>query len=258
MFFILSKLLAFLLRPIVWVFFLLLASLWVKKAKTRRRLLWSSLIVLFLFSNGFLFNLLVRWWEQPASATTRFDPQKTYPVAILLGGYSELSAPEHGQLHHLSASGNRFHQALQLYERGIFKTWLLSGGSGQLLNNKKKEALLVKDLLLKLGVDTSDILVEANSRNTHENALFSKKVMDEKFPETEALLITSAWHMPRAKACFEKEGLSVIPFRTDFKSKKIAWQPEKILLPDTGALKNWELLIKEWVGYLVYWFTGYL
>ncbi len=258
MFFILSKLLAFLLRPIVWVFFLLLGSLWVKTGKRRKRLLWTGLIVLYLFSNSFLFNLFVRWWEQPSSVETRFSSSGNYELAIVLGGYSELSALGNQELHHLSGSGNRFHQALQLFERGVFKSWLLSGGSGRLLSNEKKEAPLVRELLLQLGVEPSNIIVEEKSRNTHENALFSKRIVQDQFPDAQVLLITSAWHMPRAKACFEKEGIDVVPFCTDYKSKKVVFRPEKLLLPDAGALKDWELLIKEWVGYLVYRIKGYL
>lgn len=254
MFFILSKLLAFLLRPINWIFFLLIAALWWKKK--RKKLIWLNVVCLFFFSNAFLFNLTISWWEMDTPEVVY--QADTMDVAILLGGYSDMNVAEAPHLHHLSGSGNRFHLAMQLYRQGKFKKWLLSGGSGRLWGEQKKESLMVKDLLVRLGVDPSDILVEAQSRNTHENAVFSKEKLDEVYPNGRYLLITSAWHMPRALACFEKEGIAVIPFCTDYKGRTIEFRPEKILLPHAGTLNDWDFLIKEWVGYLVYWMRGYL
>ncbi len=254
MFFILSKLLAFLLRPINWIFFLLIGSLWWKKK--RKKLLWINLVVFFLFSNAFLFNLAVSWWE--VDTPDILESETTYDVAILLGGYSDLQITQAKGLHHLSGSGNRFHLAMQLYKEGKFKKWLLSGGSGRLWDSEKQEAIFVQDLLIRLGVDKQDIILEPLSRNTHENAFFSKQKLEEHHPKGRFLLITSAWHMPRARACFDKEGVEVTPFCTDYKGKKIEFRPEQILLPNAGTLNDWDFLIKEWVGYLVYWMKGYL
>jgi uncharacterized SAM-binding protein YcdF (DUF218 family) len=254
MFFILSKLLAFLLRPITWIFILLVGSVWWKKK--RKKLLWINLAVFFLFSNAFLFNMAVRWWEVDTPEV--FNDTDTYDVAILLGGYSDLNLSSATDLHHLSASGNRFHLAMQLYQQGKFKKWLLSGGSGRLWDQEKQEAIFVQDLLIRLGVDKNDIIIDPLSRNTHENAHFSRQKLEEYSPDGRYLLITSAWHMPRALACFEKEGLNVTPFSTDFKGKKVEFRPEPLLIPNAGTLHNWDFLIKEWVGYLVYWMKGYL
>jgi uncharacterized SAM-binding protein YcdF (DUF218 family) len=210
----------------------------------------------FLFSNAFLFNMAVRWWEVDTPEV--FNDTDTYDVAILLGGYSDLNLSNATDLHHLSASGNRFHLAMQLYQQGKFKKWLLSGGSGRLWDQEKQEAIFVQDLLIRLGVDKNDIIIDPLSRNTHENAHFSRQKLEEYSPDGRYLLITSAWHMPRALACFEKEGLNVTPFSTDFKGKKVEFRPEPLLIPNAGTLHNWDFLIKEWVGYLVYWMKGYL
>jgi len=256
MFFILSKLLAFLLRPVNWIFFLLLGSLFFKKEKRKKRLLISAVTLFFFFSNAFIFNLVIRWWEKETPEV--FYQTDNYDVAVLLGGYSDMNVKAKGDLHHLSGSGNRFHHALQLYQTGKFKKWLLSGGSGRLLDQEEKEAGLVHELLIRLGVDEKDILVEDQSRNTRENALFSKKILEQQNLGNNYLLITSAWHMPRARACFEKVGLQVTPYCTDYKGKKIEFRPEPILLPNAGTLNDWDFLIKEWVGYLVYWMKAYL
>lgn len=254
MFFILSKLLAFLLRPINWIFFLLIGSLFF--GKKRKKLLWINLVVFFIFSNAFLFNLAVRWWEMDTPAI--LENPDTYDVAILLGGYSDLNLTSAREMHHLSGSGNRFHLAMQLYKSGKFKKWLLSGGSGRLWDSEKQEAVMVQDLLIRLGVDKQDIIIEPLSRNTYENAVFSRQKLEEHHPNGRYLLVTSAWHMPRALACFKAQDIQVTPFCTDYKGKKVEFRPEPLLLPDAGTLHDWDFLIKEWVGYLAYWMKGYL
>ncbi len=257
MFFILSKLLSFLLRPIIWVLILFIGGLWTKKPKRKKKLLLLAFLTFYFFSNAFLFNLVVHWWETD-NPEVFFAKENTFDVAILLGGYSDMGVEVKGGIHHLSGAGNRFHHALQLYKDGKFNYWLLTGGSGRLLGAEKKEADEVRDLLIQLGVEESKIIVENQSRNTRENAIYSKKILEEQFPEQDYLLISSAWHMPRAQACFEKIGLKVQPYSSDFKSKKIEFRPEPILLPNAGTLADWDLLIKEWIGYLVYKLKGFL
>jgi len=114
------------------------------------------------------------------------------------------------------------------------------------------EAPLVRDYLLQVGVPDSAIWVEDRSRNTLENAAFSKAIVDQRMPGATCLLITSGWHMPRALPCFERIGLHCAPFGTDFLAETSGGNPFKWIEPSWYALMKWELLTKEWIGYVVY------
>ena len=120
-------------------------------------------------------------------------------------------------------------------------------------------ALKVAPFLLEMGVRQEDILLESNSRNTHENALFSKQFIDSlQLNAPKLLLITSASHMPRSMACFRKVGLKVQAFPAHFVGEKPSWKADYWLTPDSKAFMNWESIIKEWIGYVVYSLQGYI
>jgi uncharacterized SAM-binding protein YcdF (DUF218 family) len=94
--------------------------------------------------------------------------------------------------------------------------------------------------------------VEPDSRNTAENAVFSKHLLDSIMPSSSRrLLITSAWHLPRASLCFQQAGLSCDLFGADYISENRRANWAKWLEPDWEALLKWEILVKEWVGYAV-------
>jgi len=117
--------------------------------------------------------------------------------------------------------------------------------------------------LFKLfGVPETALLLEPQALNTYENALFSKKILQEQQIKT-SLLITSAFHMPRAQLIFEKLGLKVIPAPTDFRTPSITSHPPLRaillgLLPDAKYLENTTLDLKEYLGLGIYKLRGWL
>ncbi|MBK8567502.1 MAG: YdcF family protein [Saprospiraceae bacterium] len=147
--------------------------------------------------------------------------------------------------------------AYQLYKTGKVKKLLLTGGSGDILQKNPSEGEEMRKFLLDIGVPESDIIVEGGSRNTWENAVFSKQMLDEKHPNERYLLITSAWHMRRSIGCFEKAGVAFTPFSVDFLSERDRWAPENCLVPDRIGFYLWEMMIKEWVGCIMYRLKGY-
>ena len=249
MFFLFSKLLAIFLKPLNIILFIGIAALFTReKQRKMRRFCWM-LLVLVLFSNQWIINALAKKWE-----TARYSPEDLeypYDIGILLGGYSKVNrnTPK-GQVSFFLS--DRLTTTLQLYKMGKIKRILLSGGAGKLVGRERSEAPLVRDYLLKIGIPDSAILVEDRSRNTRENALFSKEIIDRVLPGARCLIITSAWHMRRAQPCFERVGIACAPFGTDFLSENSDGNPFKWLEPSWSALLKWELLLKEWVGYVVY------
>ncbi len=254
MFFILSKVLYFLIVPLNWVVGLLLYSVFSKNAKWKKRCRNLAVIMIIFFSNHFIFNLVIKAWESDVVPVASLE---TYDVGIVLGGYSNFEIYPRDR-YNFSKRGNRLTQALELYHKGIFKKMLLTGGSGSILLDERSEAAEVESYLLLMGVKQEDIILEPESRNTHENALFTKNILDKDYPNAKCLLITSGFHMRRSRACYKKEGVEFTAFSTDVIGERVRFTPNTILWPNRDGFWRWEMLMKEWVGCVFYWIRGYI
>jgi uncharacterized SAM-binding protein YcdF (DUF218 family) len=119
---------------------------------------------------------------------------------------------------------------------------ILSGGAENL-----PDAEIMKSLLLDFGVDKRDILTEVKSRDTLENALYVKNLCDQKNYK-KLILITSAYHMPRAVELFKREGLDIIPYPTDFK-RDMKYNLYS-LLPKMSVLNDSVKALREYLALL--------
>lgn len=252
MFFVLSKLLFFLVTPIIWVFILLIWSLLSKNTKRKKKLLISALAVFYFFSNSFLLDEFSRWWETPPMIDAALE---TYDVAIVLGGYSSYNKV--AQRVTFKESSDRIVQAMRLYKLGIVKKILLNGGTGSLSEPELREATFIHQFLVENGIPAEDILTEPESKNTHENAVFAKEILMQNFPDGKYLLITSGYHMPRAIGCFDKVGLSYTPYPVDHFSGKRKFLFDHMFIPNAGAMIVWQSFLREVIGYIVYKVVGY-
>ena len=242
MFYIASKLLAFLIKPIIWVFILLISAL-IFKAK-RKKILIYTISIFWVFSNGFLADSCARLWEMP-----RFHPTETYDIGIVLGGIADYDKIT--KAHNFNKHADRIMDAQQLYHQGKIKKILISGGNGVLFNDGYIEANAMRDYLLLNQIPSEDILIENTSRNTKENAFNSAEILRKEYPKGKFLLITSANHMKRAQFCFEKAGIITTAFPTDCTTSYTNFGVEYMFLPRVNALEVWENLIHEWIGYTV-------
>lgn len=255
MFFILSKILAFLIHPLVWVLSTFLISRFTKRQKLKRWTRWITAGLLVVFTNTVIFSEFVRLWEPEGE---KIEEIGHYDVAIVLGGMAEYD----NNLDRLSIrrGGDRLWQAMHLYYLGKVDKILLSGDSGFVFDDGLKESIRFKSVLHDFGIPNEDILIDSLSKNTYQNAVESKRVLDQYPDLKEVLLVTSALHMPRSKACFEKVGFQNLgTFTTDHytgKTRGYSW--DQILIPNFSNITDWKRFNHEWVGYLVYWLMGYL
>ena len=256
MFFVFSKLLYFVLQPLNWLIVLPIFAIITKNARRKRRILRGCFFLLVVLTNPLISNRIFHAWEaEPVAMNTLRD---TFDVGIVLGGYTKGGTYATDRLV-LSQAGNRIVDAIFLYKRGLVKRLLITGGDGRLMGDSYPESYWVKNYLLEIGVKPEDILFEDQSRNTHENALFSKQLLDKQgFTNPKVLLLTSAFHIYRSQACFKKVGLNTQPFPTHFIAEKLTVQPQTWLTPNAELFNNWEMFLKEWVGYLVYKVQGYV
>ena len=212
--------------------------------------------MLILLTNGAVFQGVVHWWEPDPIATK--DLEKEYDFIILLGGYSDFQTAMGKSEFQLGLKGgNRLITALNLYNKGIGKKIILTGGSGKLLGDKYGEAEYVAPFLKTLGLPDSAFIVENKSRNTWENAIFSKQIVDSLKKDAKCLLVTSALHMPRSKACYDKAGLPTTIYPTDYYRQKHDNLVKLFLEPSSSKLFAWEALIHEWIGVITYKIKGY-
>lgn len=256
MFFALSKLLTFLIMPLSWIILLTAASFIIKQQRAKsilRKLIFGMLL---FFTNPLIVSGLLGWWEVPPVPYREI--KETYEVGVVLTGMADLEGVPDDRLH-FNQSVDRINHTIELYKKGYIRKILISGGSGSLLKPDLKEAPRLKAYAVNSGVSRDDIFVEPDSRNTYENASLSKAFLQEHgFADDTLLLISSAFHMKRASACFESQGLSHVPFSTGYKTRPLDWTPDQTFIPSLDAMAVWHLLIREWVGMLAYKFAGYI
>lgn len=253
MFFIVSKILSFLVSPFTWVFFLLLASWFVKSAKTSRQLLITAIFALYFFSNSFIVDEYSRAWEVKVDPNAK---KRTYEYGIVLGGIISGYVPSNEQIV-FNRGVDRIMQGIELYKQGIIKKIVFTGGSGSLVERNMIEANYIKQFLLKMGIPENDIIIENKSRNTYENAVFVKNIIGVDSSRTD-LLITSGYHMKRSIACFKKQGFIIQPYPSDLISGPRKYVFDHLFIPNFRSFEIWYVLIHEWIGYFAYWINGYI
>ena len=200
-----------------------------------------------------ILNQAFQLWEIPA---TKYEDLGQYDIGIVLGGM--VNHDRQFDRLQFKRGVDRVLQALELYKKGYIHKILFVGGSGSLVYKEDKEGVWVKKYLLTLGLPEEDILIESESRNTHENAMFSKKILEGQATPGKYLLITSAFHMRRSLGCFKKEGIEAQPYSTDRYSGPPKFDLDFLFIPDIEAVQGWGVLIHEIVGYWTYRASGHI
>jgi len=263
MFVFLSKFLPIFFYPLGLVCFLLIAAFFLrKKERTRNVLMAASIGILWLGGTSLVSINLAR------SLEWRYLPPKEVPsadVMVVLGGGTDANVyPRSGV--EINGAGDRVLYAARIYKEGKAKYILLSGGEITWMNaTSSTPADDMAEILEFMGVPKETLWLENKSQNTHENAVFSKAILDEKGIK-KVLLVTSAMHMPRAVALFQKIGLEVIPLPVDYSVTRadISWNSQDWLgqlfglLPSTGNLSATTNALKEYFGIFTYWLHGWL
>lgn len=216
--------------------------LWRKNKKKRERWIAAGVFlvttVFYLMStsyvSGLLMSSLENAYDQPA------NPQGD--VIVMLGGGATADTPNQGELGNLcSAPAGRLLTAAELY-RQLKVPVLVSGG--QVYEDSGAEALIASRELVRLGVPAEMILLEDQSLNTRQNALYSGRIMREN-DLSHPILVTSAFHMERSVLNFQKEGFDVMAFPTDYRyNRKQVFHYNK-LMPQTQALDDTVTVLRE-------------
>ena len=153
-------------------------------------------------------------------------------------------------------AADRFIQLTKLYHTGVVQNVIVTGGSPVIFGkNTVSEADQLHQQLLMQGIPDSSIIAENKSRNTFENAVNTKHILDSLKLSPPYVLITSAIHIPRAMAVFKKAGLDVIPYPSAYTQIEQKFNMNA-LIPSLDVLTDWNFFFKEIVGFTVYRITG--
>ncbi len=265
MFIFLSKFLPIFVYPLGLAIFLMVAAGFLgKRPSLQRALLGTAVLILWLSSTRPVAYALTRSLEQ------QYRPPAAWPTAeaiVVLGSGAEPHIPPRTTVE-VNKSGDRELLAAWLYRQGKADKIVVTGGVVPRMNPEgiPSSAESMAALLEMLGVPPEALVLESQSRNTYENALFTRQLLAET-GEERILLVTSATHMPRSVRLFMAQGFTVIPAAADFQVTDADWQllftPDlgvQMLnwLPEAGALHMTTSALKEYVGLLVYGWQGWL
>lgn len=241
----LSAVLSMILSPFNWVVLFLLLACFLKNKRLKRLSIISAIVLFIIFGNQALLDQYAKIWQPKP---TVLAPGSEYSCGIVPGGFASPDADANG---YFNATADRFIQAVKLYKTGHIKHILISGGNGKENEKSFREAAWVRGELVSVGIPDSVIFTEDKSNNTKENAIYSKQILDSLHLTPPYLLITSAFHMPRAALVFKKAGVDVVPFPCNYNIGRGSFSALD-LIPTPSTLLGWDSFLKEAVGYWWY------
>lgn len=262
MFVFLSKFLPLLVFPLgLALLILILGLIW---GRGRRLAILLAVVLLWLGSSRYVAYTLIRSLESrypPLAGSAQVD------AIVVLGGGTRGSDPPR-PMTEVNEAGDRLLYAAWLYHNAAADRVIVTGGSIEWLTPEgiDPEANDMSSIMLLLGVPARALRLEAESRNTFENALYTSRLLSEDGLD-HILLVTSAMHMPRSVPLFEAHGLRVTPAPTDFLVSDAEWNhlwrggvtvTLVNLLPNAEYLAYTSRAMKEYIGLFVYGLRGWL
>lgn len=256
MFFIISKLLDFLVTPLNWIILVFAFSfIFRKRPMLQKRLRICGFVMLLFFTNSFVADEALNIWEWKMAKEQQLD--SVYEAGIVLGGGMITYDIEY-QRNIFRQNTDRMLQALHLYKSGRIKKIIISSGAGSIIYTDIIESRLLKNYLLDIGIPDSAVIIDSVSNNTYENAIFTASIIQQHQLKGKFLLITSAFHMQRAAGCFRKAGINFTPYATNKMLGKRKFYLSHLFVPHHLNLEKWDKFFHEITGYLIYKMMGYL
>ena len=194
-------------------------------------------------------NLESRYPARPLNTIPRVD------CIVLLGGAVGPPLPPRLEIEFNEAI-DRVYKTAELYRKNKGETVIVSAGNQPWSESSWAEAELIRDLLVEWGVSSDSIMLEGSSRNTHENVIYSRNIINA-IGCVDTVLVTSAAHMPRAVAAFRSVNVEVIPVPVDFRVVNQSRITAMSFLPNAQSLAMTSEAIREWIGRIVYGWQGW-
>ncbi len=228
-------------------------------AYTQRRRLGLRLAtggLAFLLAAGFLplGNLAVLPLEDRFAGVDLPDRSEEVAGIIILGGFEDgwVSSGRGGLA--INEAGERLTEGVRLARRYPNARIVFTGGVAGLLATQAAAAEPIGKFLEDVGIDKARILLEDRSRNTYQNALFTRDMINPK-PGEMWLLVTSAYHTPRSVGVFRHAGFDVIAAPVDYRTRD-GDDAYRMFESVPSGLQRLDLAVREWIGLIAYRLTG--
>lgn len=249
--FIASKLFWFVAQPLGLILTLLTLALLLALIGRRTASLRLFSVLTLLMLAAFLLPV-GHWITRPLEA--RFAevtaPPGKVDGIIVLGGSMDLALSEAFGQPALNSAAERLTEFVALARRYPQAKLVFTGGSAQIFPGRIREADVARQVFEQVGLDTGQVIFERNSRNTYENAVFSRGIVHPE-PGEHWLLVTSAIHMPRAVGIFRQVGWPVTAYPVDYRTL-----PEADANDVTDNLDVMTASLREWIGLIAYRLLG--
>jgi len=245
----LSKVLTQLILPPGGLIVLIAVGLLFHRRRWGLALLWLSLACFWLLSTEPVRDALTRPLEFRDAPLNMAKIPENGVAIVLLGGGVYARAPEYGDKDELrSFAMMRAIYAAKIARQTGFSVF--ASGGKVLSHETEAEGSVMRRWLLRFGVSAAQVHAEVAADNTWQNAVYIRRMLQSQGID-KVLLVTSAWHMPRARWCFEQQGLYVIAAPTDYLTDQEAYDLRSYV-PHWGVLADSARALHEYLG--LFWY----
>lgn len=254
----LSKLLPLLVYPLGAVILLGLAALVLTFTRFRKStsiFITISLVILWVGSMPISAKWVVARLQSEYPPILIKDAPQVDAIILLGGVVGQPVGPAAEP--NLGDAVDRVVEALRLYRAEKAPRILVTAGNLPWLTAAASEAQLIANLLVEFGVPRSALVLETQSRNTRENAVNTAALFRARGWH-DGILVTSGTHMPRAIAVFRRVGLAVTPVATDMHTTDPLYESVLDIMPNADALAQATAGLKEYIGFAVYKYRGWI
>ena len=227
--------------------FLFLILITISAYKGFQKIIYFTILIFYVLSTSVFSNFIMKevegkYYYPNLKGVTKAD------AIVVLSGMMRINEFENN---HILEWGDidRFFKAIELYFSKKSNTIIFTGGKSPYNITKISEGDVLKQYAIKFGVKMDDILVTKEVLNTSEESIAVKNLIGIK---KSIILVTSAFHMKRAKSIFEKKGFNIIPYKVDYKTPPNLSLNFIDFLPSSIGLRRTEIALRELLGRLYY------
>ena len=244
----LHKLLPLLLSPIVVVLALVLVGAW----RRSRAVLLVAALLLWTLSTPVIANALFRMVEGDRVRLTASEMPEAAAVVVLSGMLQHVQGSK-GLVPEWGEAADRLFGGIELMQANKAPRLVLTRGLLPWQGAIRAEGEILREIAIAAGVPAERIVLTPPAMNTADEAVGLRSLLAS--DAGPVILVTSAFHMTRARALFEQQGLSVIEYPVDLRVDETAGAPMKYL-PSASALRDSDIAIREWLGQAYYALRG--
>jgi uncharacterized SAM-binding protein YcdF (DUF218 family) len=252
MFFIVSKLAAFITDPVIWILLCFVLAFFLKRKGWKRIFLFTAIGLFLILGNGaFISRAEVRWCKD---VVFPLDTTRVYDYALIQGGFGDYNWVT--KKTQVFEEAERLIEPIRLYREGRVKKLFITGDAAFSNDDHLESKQAFIEYLISMGVSEQDVLLDMDALNTRQNALRAKELLGMSFTGENCLLVTGALHLKRSLKCYKKVGIVLTPFATSVPI------PYKMNITNfnlgSSNLYRWQKFMHEWFGMVTYKVVGYI